>query len=316
MRELLLNALFEGIDGQIELTALYPREHKHTGFIKEFVSLPEALAGDGDFFTRTEELDIYFGACKRVRNSGHKASIKQSKAVWVDIDKGSKEDNADRLLKYKNVPSYIVDSGNGLHAYWVLDEPCSDLDLIEGINRKLVQDFDGDSHSWNINRLLRLPGTVNRKDKDNPKDCSVIYESNTVYKVSDFDFIATEAYDVTYLLDWEQVGHWEDTQLPICEVDLDLFQSNYIKPYRSNIDFKVCMYMASNSLSKEKAAYVLLSPYFIFHTKTDEMTLTERKRYITRTVCRAYETYRRNVNANQDSKDATAVAADDKGVKA
>lgn len=56
-------------------------------------------------------------------------------------------------------PSLIIDSGNGLQAFWRLTGPASQSD-VEAVNRNISDRFGGDScHS--IEHLMRLPGTVN-----------------------------------------------------------------------------------------------------------------------------------------------------------
>jgi len=66
-------------------------------------------------------------------------------------------------------PSAIVHTGGGAHAYWILDEAASgdDLQLIPLINRALAERVGGD-HVGDLARVLRLPGTHNKKYEDSP----------------------------------------------------------------------------------------------------------------------------------------------------
>jgi hypothetical protein len=57
----------------------------------------------------------------------------------------------------------MVDSGGGLNVYWCLDAPCANLESIESINQQ-VRDLCEADHCWNIDRIMRLPGTVNWPD--------------------------------------------------------------------------------------------------------------------------------------------------------
>src|SRR5690606_873201 len=54
-----------------------------------------------------------------------------------------------------------VFTGSGFKLLWRLDEPTSDKDEVESVNRALVQIFDGDDGTTDVSRLLRLPGTLN-----------------------------------------------------------------------------------------------------------------------------------------------------------
>lgn len=60
-------------------------------------------------------------------------------------------------------PTIIVDSGNGIQALWRLRDVTSDTNGVEAINRALALQFGGDN-CHNIDRLLRVPGTVNIPD--------------------------------------------------------------------------------------------------------------------------------------------------------
>jgi hypothetical protein len=64
----------------------------------------------------------------------------------------------------KGAPTWAVDSGGGYQPLWLLKDPLpatsENVELVEGIGRALKTRFGGDS-TWDINRLMRLPGTVN-----------------------------------------------------------------------------------------------------------------------------------------------------------
>ena len=99
--------------------------------------------------------------------------------VHVDIDEdeqgpiagdvGRKKRVVDALNAHKvpGPPTFIIDSGGGVQALWRLYEEVSSLedrDYCRGINRRLVEMFGGDGATFNLDRLLRLPGTVNLPD--------------------------------------------------------------------------------------------------------------------------------------------------------
>jgi predicted P-loop ATPase len=73
---------------------------------------------------------------------------------------------------------WIVMSGNGLQAIWFFDEPMratkENQDALLTLNLRLAKQFGGD-HCHNIDRILRLPGTVNYPDaKKRARGCSPI----------------------------------------------------------------------------------------------------------------------------------------------
>jgi len=74
--------------------------------------------------------------------------------------------------------SAIVDSGHGLHVYFMLRQPwamATDDDRLAYSERQrwLADAFGGD-HITDIARVMRLPGTWNRKDPANPLLCNVV----------------------------------------------------------------------------------------------------------------------------------------------
>lgn len=95
-----------------------------------------------------------------------KQDISHARFVHVDIDPpktGGKFDKPEIVAALGNLatpPSFVIDSGGGLNAFWRLDEPCENVASIEMINRQ-VQDFYGADACWNIDRVMRVPGTVN-----------------------------------------------------------------------------------------------------------------------------------------------------------
>lgn len=60
-------------------------------------------------------------------------------------------------------PSFIVDSGGGLQAFWRLDDPCQNIQSIKYINIQIKGYFDAD-HCQSIDHVMRLPGTINWPD--------------------------------------------------------------------------------------------------------------------------------------------------------
>lgn len=119
---------------------------------------------------------VFFGVLPRKsalpdRKTGRKDECHSGHVVWVDID--NREGVLQRLQDFSPSPSLIIDSGNGYHAYWLLNDECS-LETIERINQVLAQNLEADKSGWDCSQLLRLPGSLNLKDPQSPKPCTVI----------------------------------------------------------------------------------------------------------------------------------------------
>lgn len=113
--------------------------------------------------------NIYWTANRCGPDTAHKPSkchIVSARSAHVDIDPpkdGSPFDKAAviRAAEAFDIrPTTIIDSGNGLQLLYRLEDDDPDLDRVEAINRAIAQHFAGDS-CHNIERLLRVPGTVN-----------------------------------------------------------------------------------------------------------------------------------------------------------
>lgn len=135
-----------------------------------------------------------------------------SSVLWVDYDNYS--DPLEGLAKLQSMeqpPSLIVNSGNGLHAYWLLDQFTTDVDGVKARNLGLIVQLndgkkDGIADScYDLARILRLPGTYNVK-RDEPKLCKIIeIHPERVYKLADFQ--AAEYTDNAMMV-------WDSTPLP------------------------------------------------------------------------------------------------------
>lgn len=121
------------------------------------------------------------------------------KALYVDLDcKGSHQGFAtkkDAVLALKKFcadarfpfPNIVVDSGNGIHGYWVFDQPipAAEWQTMADALAQLCEcyEFKVDSSITNDSaRILRVPGTFNYKNPAYPIECRILR-----YDVQDFD---------------------------------------------------------------------------------------------------------------------------------
>lgn len=110
-------------------------------------------------------------------------------AFYVDVDRVTDETLA-RLRAFKPSSSLLVHSGGGFHAYWLLNEPTTDVNTARRILHGLAQALDGDGLS--PAQSLRLPGTVNTKPERDEALCHLVEASERRYPLSDFQqFIPT-----------------------------------------------------------------------------------------------------------------------------
>jgi hypothetical protein len=172
-------------DGFIELRPL--SKHKpHAN--RTTYRLPHCLKGEeGQALTQhiislaIRGYDVYVGVCPRAAPEGPgrklgKDSIEQVGAVWIDLDSkvpgSSKEllDNCD----------IVIHTGNGWHGYTMLPAVANcrntkDRTAIESKIRSWQNSIIlGTDPVGNVDRILRVPGTINWKEPDNPKPVTLL----------------------------------------------------------------------------------------------------------------------------------------------
>lgn len=135
---------------------------------------------------------------------GSADDVVQVPALWLDIDflhptHAAKNLPPDLLSAFSLIPeaglpdpTMLVSSGAGLQPYWVLEEP---LDVVRG--RAALEALHArvraaaERHGWhldsvfNVDRVLRVPGTTNRKDLDEPRVSEILELSDRLHDLRD-----------------------------------------------------------------------------------------------------------------------------------
>lgn len=154
--------------------------------------------------------NIYFSVAeidKDVEKKAERTDVKNVRWLHVDIDPRAGEDIAqeqERALKLLQnppglpAPTCIVFSGGGYQGFWLLKEPLPidhDLGKAEDAKRYNLQIelLTGADNCHNIDRIMRLPGTINRPDEGKLKKgrkpvlaTLVEFHDDRVYDISAF----------------------------------------------------------------------------------------------------------------------------------
>ena len=113
-----------------------------------------------------------------VKKRMKKSDVSYLPWLWADLDpkKGKplkeERERIEALLTGRppkgvpSKPSLIIDSGGGYQALWRLSEPIvlktpEDVEEAERLTRFFVGAYGSDAQAWNVDRILRLPGTIN-----------------------------------------------------------------------------------------------------------------------------------------------------------
>lgn len=130
--------------------------------------------------------NVFMGVNPRAAHGGsRKSDVRICRSVWVDMDDVTPESARWRChITGLPDPSLLVDSGSGVHLYWILREPVCVSTLENRRNfevrlKMLYQRLRADSTN-DVTRLLRLPGFKNMKDARNGAEtpmCRLVWYS-------------------------------------------------------------------------------------------------------------------------------------------
>ncbi|WP_405158490.1 hypothetical protein [Paenibacillus sp. FSL H8-0283] len=143
-----------------------------------------------------EGYEVYFV----VNSGGYKDSdIDHINAVFIDLDCGRDVSknyfSLEATREYKNEklkeidefplkPSYIVETRNGLHCYWLLEVGAT-TDQFKECQDRLIKHFNADTSVKRLCNLMRVPGTNWCKDLHNKFQIEIIRNTRTRYSIED-----------------------------------------------------------------------------------------------------------------------------------
>lgn len=170
MRQL-FDALFSDLEeGEfIEIRIKHHDKENAAPYLCESVDRAEKVIAKA-----TGEYHVWFGVAPRYQASN---KVRRLTAVWIDVDAKDFDGDIGRALSHATesvalTPSCLVESGNGYHAYWFLDEPTN-----PAAARKLLRalhEAAGVGPTHDVTRFLRVPGTFNPKYKP-PQECKIAF---------------------------------------------------------------------------------------------------------------------------------------------
>ncbi len=126
--------------------------------------------------------DIYYHVNEPTDDAPHnkltKADVGSIRALHLDVDPEEGHELAAERVRLRSAmdgltdelgddltPTMIVDSGGGFQAIWKLPEKLDatpdNIATAEALNMSLLRKFGGDRGTFNVDRLMRLPGTIN-----------------------------------------------------------------------------------------------------------------------------------------------------------
>jgi hypothetical protein len=279
-----------------------------------------------------DKLNIYFmvnPARTKLTSKAKKEDVEEFAWGHVDIDPKKKPEsdqiepeqwfNQERerilqdLRRFKPEPSLIIDSGGGLQGFWRLDDPqyiggnLTAAEELEAYNQQLEIMLGGDS-CHNCDRIMRLPGTINRPNEKKrkagrkPRLATVLERhDDRVYSLGEFTAaprvqtgdggMSTPKVRISgnlpRLKDLDELPErvTQRTRMLIVQGDDPDDQLRYSS--RSEVTFAVCCELVRAGCDDDTIAAVLLDPDFGIsaHTLAQKRSLD----YAARQILRARE---------------------------
>lgn len=126
--------------------------------------------------------NAFFGVCPRATAGGTKNHVKIIRAAWGDLDDCTPDEALDRCREARlPEPNIVVNSGHGVHLYWLFCEPFNIKSIADGARAEAaIQQLGkliGSDSTFDRNRVLRLPGFPNVKNARNgapPTACELV----------------------------------------------------------------------------------------------------------------------------------------------
>lgn len=232
--------------------------------------------------------------------------------LWLDYDNYTDhQQGIEKLQSLPKPPSMIVNSGKGLHAYWLLDQFYTDLDAIKARNLGLIVQLNNGERQgiadscYDLARILRIPDTYNIKHGE-PVLCTIREcDPNRVYRLTDFE---PAEFDDTPIDVWDSIPLPIDFLESVKERDkllcrrilsveaakkLDLPMRSDGTIDRSRNDAYIALRLLSLGFAAEIVIAVLMSPEWLSGAK---YTQTKRYDYVLMTVNAAYRHYQQSAD--------------------
>ena len=219
-----------------------------------------------------EGWDAYVGVLPRVQTGGKAEDVWPTATVlWCDVDakdfciikadscqgEDCKAAALDAILKFPVTPSAIIDSGHGFHCYWKLHTPAYTPDAVEA-NRAIAHWLGGDK-CFDAPRILRVPGTRNHKDPDNPIPVRILkLDTLRLYDLSDF----TEQIEYLHSSETRRTVPITDRRDDAPEFVRDLANTEPPKGSRSEFEFRVIALMVRLNYSDDEIISALMNMPF------------------------------------------------------
>lgn len=193
-----LGCLFEPED-IIEFRPLPPqnagRRWSRLDEIPDIVDWLHALNG-----SEQQRVHAYFGANPRkAKGQSQAEGVALARCVFADFDGGVVLEDAWAKIKAAGfpMPTAMLESGGGVHAWWRLDQPMTDQNAWHERMKAIASALGSDQSVCDWPRIMRLPGFINWKHEQRPLAVLADADPTRVYPLARFERTASQSIVVT-----------------------------------------------------------------------------------------------------------------------
>ena len=183
-REEFSKLIFKDIDGLINIREIDKEEKGKKPVIKQsFLTMDQLQKYDAP-----QDKNIYYGVYTRNGREGKAIGCKTTGALWADYDGGITLLQAKSNIEAAGLPepSIFVNSGHGIHVYWLLDKRTKIK--ANRILKAIAINTGADTKAAEVARVMRLPETNNVKEEPVVR-CEVIESNSNIYSIKIFENI-------------------------------------------------------------------------------------------------------------------------------
>jgi putative DNA primase/helicase len=131
-----------------------------------------------------ERAQVYFGANPRTSRGGSKTKdVILARCLFADFDDGATYEDVMRRITLAGLPAptVVIQTGGGIHCWWLLAEPVTDLAAWTRRMKRIIAATGADKTIHDAPRVMRLPGFVNHKYAHKPTAEIVEIDEQRIY---------------------------------------------------------------------------------------------------------------------------------------
>lgn len=134
--------------------------------------------------------NVYFSANPRSGSGRRKASdVPLARVLFADFDNGATVEKVLPPIRTAGLPApaIVINSGGGVHAYWLLSEPITDMAAWTATMKGIIAATGSDKSVHDAPRIMRLPGTLNVKpERPERPPCHIVSMNDTRHPLAAF----------------------------------------------------------------------------------------------------------------------------------